>query len=337
MASFRGLYQANAPIKETIAAYAILYSDHDSVAQDDFAHQISLVDSHPTFKPSTQYTLLLLQAYVKHIERTKACIESDSLTELLFETTNANRSLTLTLDREEYSCYLSFTNELLLQGTIGIRVCPRHNDVGLRCWEAGCFLAEYFIANPLLIKGKRVLELGAGVGLTSIVCSGVCKAEQVHMTDYTDVTIANMKHNCMANQKWLEDQGVGDVDRALTVGFLDWVAFVEEENGGTACQGSMDKFIEADVLIAADCVYDVNFIPHLVLAVERLLGLGKGKVAYFATTFRNEKTFGLFIESLQSQKIKYTEINFKDFGKFKVFPTLHVPGREEIKIHMFSS
>jgi len=40
-----------------------------------------------------------------------------------------------------------------------------HGLDGLRLWEAGIILARYIVNNSNLFKGKRILELGGGVGI----------------------------------------------------------------------------------------------------------------------------------------------------------------------------
>ncbi len=50
----------------------------------------------------------------------------------------------------------------------------------------------------------------------------------------------------------------------------------------------------AQVLIAADVVYDRAVIPPLVSSVGRLLSESSERIAIFATTYRNEETFALF-------------------------------------------
>lgn len=43
-----------------------------------------------------------------------------------------------------------------------------HGLDGLRLWEAGIILARYVIHHHSLFKGKKVLELGAGVGVAGL-------------------------------------------------------------------------------------------------------------------------------------------------------------------------
>ena len=151
--------------------------------QDSFAEVMSEF-WYSEYGPSKRYLQELLRQYIKRVG--EGLVESEALLELLLGVLH-------TQDRDmpnpEDSCYLSFF--LGVKGCQGAplrtRVYPYHNDVALRVWEAGAVLAEYLVQNPDMVKGKRVVELGAGVGLTGLVASGVCHALHVFCTDYTEV------------------------------------------------------------------------------------------------------------------------------------------------------
>lgn len=49
------------------------------------------------------------------------------------------------------------------------------NLVGLQVWRGAFLLADYVLSHPDLFKNQIVLELGSGVGLTSIVASYLAK------------------------------------------------------------------------------------------------------------------------------------------------------------------
>ena len=73
---------------------------------------------------------------------------------------------------------------------------------------------------------------------------------------------------------------------------------------------SIEALSKADVLLAADVVYDTNCIPDLVSTVCRFLGQPNhnmdgsgGRTAIFATTFRNKNTFAIFAKELKDQNI----------------------------------
>ncbi|KAL3784935.1 hypothetical protein HJC23_000020 [Cyclotella cryptica] len=196
-----------------------------------------------------------------------------------------------------------------------IRTFPYHNDVGLKLWEAGACLAEYLIQYPEVIRAKNVMELGAGVGLTGLVaavCGGCGEgARSVHMTDYTQATLENLRFNADVNAEWLKKRGV-DV-RNVSIGFLEWGDLGDcKQNDGLEIRqsvtnsGSTTALLNADVLLAADVVYDIHCIPDLVCTVNRFLSCGnslENKKALFATTYRNKTTFDLFENELEKRGI----------------------------------
>lgn len=61
-----------------------------------------------------------------------------------------------------------------------------HNPLwGHHLWNAGRIISTYFEKQPAIVIDKTVLELGAGAGLPSLVCS-VLGAKKVVVTDYPD-------------------------------------------------------------------------------------------------------------------------------------------------------
>jgi len=72
---------------------------------------------------------------------------------------------------------------------------------GLRTWEAAIHLASYLIspeASPL-VRGKRILELGAGTGLLALMCAGYLGAKQVIATDGDEGVVEALKENATCN------------------------------------------------------------------------------------------------------------------------------------------
>lgn len=49
------------------------------------------------------------------------------------------------------------------------------NLVGLQVWRGALLLADYIITNRKQLAGKKILEVGSGVGLTSIVAAKYCE------------------------------------------------------------------------------------------------------------------------------------------------------------------
>ncbi|CAN0057212.1 unnamed protein product, partial [Ectocarpus sp. 13 AM-2016] len=114
------------------------------------------------------------------------------------------------------------------------RVANRDNEVGLRVWEAGRALAEFCLAHSGLLRGKRVLELGAGIGMTGMAVAASCGAAEVVLTDYAPRVLANLHHNVEINRALLgagDGRSNGDHDKPSTtpsgvsVRFLDWTDY----------------------------------------------------------------------------------------------------------------
>lgn len=80
---------------------------------------------------------------------------------------------------------------------IVLRVYPEYSLVGLAVWPSGYALAEIIACQPWRFSGKRVLELGSGVGLTAICLARYCSPppQCIWMTDYLDAVMDNCRHN----------------------------------------------------------------------------------------------------------------------------------------------
>ncbi|KAI0778904.1 S-adenosyl-L-methionine-dependent methyltransferase [Trametes elegans] len=145
-----------------------------------------------------------------------------------------------------------------------------HTSVGLQSWGSSILLAERMCLDPMafglasLRDGRlRVLELGAGTGLLSIVAAK-CLASStstptIVATDYHPSVLANLRENVKTN--FPPSSGVG-----VDVLPLDWQNPVYE-----------GPFAEAfDVILAADVVYHPEHARWIKACVERLLEPNSG-------------------------------------------------------------
>jgi predicted nicotinamide N-methyase len=279
------------------------------------------------FFPSDKYVQKLVMRYATRLDIAGKELEDDNLASLVCHFAMSRISNIPDLND---CCVLTYQVPVSMQegdsdlvrlkknkDLLRIRVYPHHNDVGVaKVWEAGACLAEYILQNP--IRDCRVIELGAGVGLTGLVAAAV-KAKSVHMTDYTEATLDNLSYNVSINSKWLEGRGVDP--KSISVGKLEWG---EASTEGDFCLGS------ADLLIAADVVYAREVIPDLVTTVRKFLSSGSSKVALFATTHRNRQTFELFEQELERKGIicKYTSHSTLGY----VFPCYFNQPRSDVRI-----
>lgn len=112
---------------------------------------------------------------------------------------------------------------------------------GLRTWEAALHLASYLLSPQSVasVKGKRVIELGAGTGLLSILCASHLGAAQTIATDGDEGVVNALRENAAFN----------DVNGAMDIGVLWW---------GRALKGSwifeQDPPVTCDLVLGADVV-----------------------------------------------------------------------------------
>lgn len=129
---------------------------------------------------------------------------------------------------------------------------PETDQTGLQLWAASLVLCHWLLDLRSQLKGRAIIELGAGCGLCGIVASKLCGAGPILMTDLAPQTVDNMRHNVQINSLH-SAQVRADV--------LDW--------------RDASKFPPArDVVIGADLVYAREAVPHLLRTVQALVARG---------------------------------------------------------------
>lgn len=300
-------------------------SDEGLQLQTSFAQAVTEA-WHDDFGPSKSYLRKICKAYIETVG--EANLQADDLLVLMVEM--LSRCAISAIPVPEEHCYLTYRiGSPLIMDPIRIRIFPHHNDVGLRLWEAGSTLAEYIALNPATIQGQRVVELGAGVGLTGIVALAH-GASHVACTDYTERSLENMRHNF---------QMVGSqYENNLEALYLDWTEFHENVTIGDppSTIPGLAAVANASVLLAADVIYDRSAIPHLAEVVRVFLqSAGSSpKIALFALTMRNANTFKLFEEELVRRGISSEMVQSGDQCDDlpRLFHTYFVQPRSDVRI-----
>lgn len=70
---------------------------------------------------------------------------------------------------------------------------------GYHIWEAGIILARFITFNSDKFKGKKMLELGSGVGIGGLAAALYTEGNSVIMSDYKNDIIKNIIINCHKN------------------------------------------------------------------------------------------------------------------------------------------
>ena len=127
-----------------------------------------------------------------------------------------------------------------------IEVEEKPDLLGLDIWPAAIELCTYLSENPALVAGKRVVELGAGVGLPGLLAARL-GASQVILTDYEPQVVAHMAHNT----------SLCNISNTI-----DWTKLNElPAEHASAFQ----------IILAADVLYIAEIMPGFVAAMCALL------------------------------------------------------------------
>ncbi len=138
-------------------------------------------------------------------------------------------------------------------------------------WPSSLVLSAYIVAHKDEVKGMRVLELGAGTGLVSVV-AGLVGAKKVVATDRDlETTLTNLQSSIASN-------GEGLMAVCSARGF-NW--------------SQSDRFLPSnedeesfDLILGADVLYSTEDFDDLLLAVARLLN-SHGPGCSFITAYHD--------------------------------------------------
>ncbi|THZ38231.1 hypothetical protein D6C90_06471 [Aureobasidium pullulans] len=281
-----------------------------SQAQEWIYEHLFQTDDVSHFLPPERYRLLTLKPLMSKIENSIVDPEEDeisdnlmsTLAELMFSplpddaTAAQQRNWVTYTPLSKDSPSLDKEPELKLLENRA--VISGAGTTGLRTWEAALHLSSYLISTPQLIasiKGKRVIELGAGTGLLSILCASHLGASQVVATDGDEGVVQALHENAAFN----------DVKDALDIGVLWW---------GRALKGSWmfekDPSFSCDLVLGADVTYDKAVIPALVSTMRDMFEVWPHVQIIISATIRNSDTFAAFEYACAHNEFNVHEVDY---------------------------
>ncbi|XP_022183865.2 methyltransferase-like protein 22 isoform X2 [Nilaparvata lugens] len=195
---------------------------------------------------------------------------------------NGGEEIRPNLEVDKDGDYVVDRKKDLIQETITIehKASTSLKLVGLQIWRGALLLADYILSNKTKFANKVILELGAGVGLTSIVAGMLAK--EVIFTDIDEGTILDLiKRNVSNNKKLIKSNSA-----VLPLDFMD-MSWNDE---------LMEKLKTVDIVIAADVIYDNEVTEGFVKALTRILQIPPKKSALIAL----EKRYVFTIDDLDT-------------------------------------
>ena len=176
--------------------------------------------------------------------------------------------------------------------TIDLKITLRgkskiNQSTGLTLWTCAQILCGYLIDNPQFVEGKRVLELGAGLGLCGMIAHNL-KAERVVATDGDVTVLENLRYNYKFNHFNIEtnDDGHGSTTSIACPQLVwgkDLDVFKAEYGRFSVIIGADLFYTESsiqpawetiDALLEPDGVFLLSFCPHK-LTIDQILDKAK--------------------------------------------------------------
>ncbi|RYP01654.1 hypothetical protein DL766_004135 [Monosporascus sp. MC13-8B] len=263
--------------------------------------------------PPSGYQIRVLEALLSRIQRAISNGEGDGVSERLMSRLVSLRDSWLEATQEKSDSYVTFTcipeNGRLDQDASSeptVTLLERRYLIsgsrvtGFRTWEGSLHLASYLLTETgkELVKGKGILELGAGTGLLSILCAKHLEARHVTATDGDKGVVEALKKNIVLN-------GLGS-NQHVVARTLNWGDDLEATWVEQDC-----KARPYDVVIGADITYDKVAIKALVMTIHQLFELRPGLRVLIGGVVRNVNTFESFRSECLSRRFSVEELGFQ--------------------------
>jgi predicted nicotinamide N-methyase len=120
-------------------------------------------------------------------------------------------------------------------------------------WPSGIALAGDIVRHPERVRGRRVLELGSGVGITAAVA--LSRSAMLTVSDYAEESLCLTRMTCLQN--------AGSEPAAA-----------HQVNWRTPAVSTLAGKGRFDVVLAADCLYETRDIEPLKAAIDVLVAPG---------------------------------------------------------------
>mmetsp|Transcript_14892 Transcript_14892/g.22908 ORF Transcript_14892/g.22908 Transcript_14892/m.22908 type:complete len:285 (-) Transcript_14892:403-1257(-) len=187
-------------------------------------------------------------------------------------------------DGEGGFCPLDLVDELSIHEDLVIKITQADtafngieaDETGSVVWGASLCLAKYLRKD--MVKDKKVIELGCGAGVPSMVAHKY-QAQHVLATDFELPTLERMDRHAKINHCSRD---------SFEIRFIDWER-----------HDPHDDFV-ADMVISSDIIYGLSKVPSIVKTIGRYLTTSSDGRVLFATRDRRlgvQEFLDLMIES----------------------------------------
>eukprot|EP00242_Pyramimonas_sp_CCMP2087_P008833 CAMPEP_0198227372 /NCGR_PEP_ID=MMETSP1445-20131203/108988_1 /TAXON_ID=36898 /ORGANISM="Pyramimonas sp., Strain CCMP2087" /LENGTH=273 /DNA_ID=CAMNT_0043907403 /DNA_START=37 /DNA_END=855 /DNA_ORIENTATION=- len=184
---------------------------------------------------------------------------------------------------------------LSILGKSGREVSIYFDPARVWIWDASRILSEWCLDNAAIINGNRVLELGSGLGVPSLVSS--LHAAEVLVTDFSQGAIDGLSAAIQQNR--LLQPKEPSIYANMKLFTLDWRDVLKGERESPA--GYVPSFPLVDIVLGADVIYTLDHPLPLAAAVDAHLRPG-GVLILTAKNIR--PGISMFFEDLKARNFE---------------------------------
>ncbi|OTA94002.1 hypothetical protein M434DRAFT_395069 [Hypoxylon sp. CO27-5] len=268
--------------------------------------------------PPEGYQMLVLKQLISKIEKVTGNPEDEVSTELKACLTSfMTRAVPSEFQASQEKAYVTFAciaeknlggadndDDDGLEPTIALlerrHLVSGSRTTGFRTWEGSLHLGSYLLtdAGSPLVRGKNVLELGAGTGFLTILLAKHLDAKHVTTTDGDQEVIKALRENLALNE--VDDQ------QRVRAETLTWGCNLKDTWVEDDCAAH-----PYDVVLGADITYNKVVITALVSTLEGLFDLRPTLKVMISSVIRNAETFQTFRDECAFRHFAVEDIAFK--------------------------
>ena len=154
-------------------------------------------------------------------------------------------------------------------------------DVGLQVWQGSLLMCDFILSRVEEFQNCIALELGGGLGLSSITMAMVAK--MIYCTDVGDNVLSKCKENMERNHHLC---GLfSDYTTEILVREFDWTKSELNQDQTSLYSWSKkdeENLSKISIIFAADCIYDNDLTDAFFKTLIKIMNTGCQKTAYIS-------------------------------------------------------
>lgn len=199
----------------------------------------------------------------------------------------------------------NFTRSILIRHCMATRL----QDVGLQVWRGALLMCDFIIHNAQLFQDCYCLELGAGVGLTSLIIASYAK--RIYATDIGHDLLRTCYLNIQLNDHLYINRSINDIARVRQLNWLHGIPKCDTNKSELQSpfswqhQDVLELLDCVDTIVACDVIYDDQQTDALLTLIKDILALNSHNKMNTTVYITMEKRINFTLSDLEETAPAY--------------------------------